>query len=291
MINFLKLLKDVSIHFFKSNTFQKGAALAYFAVFSFIPMIVIIISLLGMFFGEDAISGEVYLKLKGFLGSEASLQVQKLIKVQHINHDSVLTTIVGFVVLFFTASRMFNQIHNSLNSIWDIKSKPKNGILYFVIKNVSSILLIIVLFFLIFISTSTTSFIHKFTEDIYYIKKISFVYEHLITYLSISIMYAIMYAFFADAKVYWKAALLGGLFTSVLFLIGKAVISIYISDTNFDSAFGSASVLALFMVWVFYIAQSIFLGASFVKVYSDYLGVEIKPNSDAVKVEEIEVNS
>jgi|TARA_B110000211_G_scaffold14516_1_gene15268 membrane protein len=291
MINFLKLLKDVSIHFFKSNTFQKGAALAYFAVFSFIPMIVIIISLLGMFFGEDAISGEVYLKLKGFLGSEASLQVQKLIKVQHINHDSVLTTIVGFVVLFFTASRMFNQIHNSLNSIWDIKSKPKNGILYFVIKNVSSILLIIVLFFLIFISTSTTSFIHKFTEDIYYIKKISFVYEHLITYLSISIMYAIMYAFFADAKVYWKAALLGGLFTSVLFLIGKAGISIYIGDTNFDSAFGSASVLALFMVWVFYIAQSIFLGASFVKVYSDYLGVEIKPNSDAVKVEEIEVNS
>jgi membrane protein len=254
-------------------------------------MIVIIISLLGMFFGEDAISGEVYLKLKGFLGSEASLQVQKLIKVQHINHDSVLTTIVGFVVLFFTASRMFNQIHNSLNSIWDIKSKPKNGILYFVIKNVSSILLIIVLFFLIFISTSTTSFIHKFTEDIYYIKKISFVYEHLITYLSISIMYAIMYTFFADAKVYWKAALLGGLFTSVLFLIGKAVISIYISDTNFDSAFGSASVLALFMVWVFYISQSIFLGASFVKVYSDYLGVEIKPNSDAVKVEEIEVNS
>ena len=254
-------------------------------------MIVIIISLLGMFFGEDAISGEVYLKLKGFLGSEASLQVQKLIKVQHINHDSVLTTIVGFVVLFFTASRMFNQIHNSLNSIWDIKSKPKNGILYFVIKNVSSILLIIVLFFLIFISTSTTSFIHKFTEDIYYIKKISFVYEHLITYLSISIMYAIMYAFFADAKVYWKAALLGGLFTSVLFLIGKAGISIYIGDTNFDSAFGSASVLALFMVWVFYIAQSIFLGASFVKVYSDYLGVEIKPNSDAVKVEEIEVNS
>ncbi len=291
MINFFKLLKDVSIHFFKSNTFQKGAALAYFAVFSFIPMIVIIISLLGMFFGEDAISGEVYLKLKGFLGSEASLQVQKLIKVQHINHDSVLTTIVGFVVLFFTASRMFNQIHNSLNSIWDIKSKPKNGILYFVIKNVSSILLIIVLFFLIFISTSTTSFIHKFTEDIYYIKKISFVYEHLITYLSISIMYAIMYAFFADAKVYWKAALLGGLFTSVLFLIGKAGISIYIADTNFDSAFGSASVLALFMVWVFYIAQSIFLGASFVKVYSDYLGVEIKPNSDAVKVEEIEVNS
>jgi membrane protein len=65
----------------------------------------------------------------------------------------------------------------------------------------------------------------------------------------------------------------------------------YIGNTNFDSTFGSASVLALFMVWVFYIAQSIFLGASFVKVYSDYLGVEIKPNSDAVKVEEIEVNS
>lgn len=291
IIIFFKLLKDVSIHFFKSNTFQKGAALAYFAVFSFIPMIVIIISLLGIFFGEDAISGEVYSKLKGFLGSKASLQVQNLIKVQHINRDSFLTTIVGFVVLFFTASRMFNQIHNSLNSIWDIKSKPKNGIIYFLVKNVSSIFLIIVLFFLIFISTSATSFIHKYTEGFYYIKKFSFIYEYLITYLSISLMYAIMYTFFADAKVYWKAALLGGLFTSVLFLIGKAGIVIYISNTNFNSAFGSASVLALFMIWVFYISQSIFLGASFVKVYSDYLGVKITPNSDAVKVKEIEVKS
>jgi membrane protein len=246
---------------------------------------------LGIFFGEDAISGEVYSKLKGFLGSKASLQVQDLIKVQHINRDSILTTIVGFVVLFFTASRMFNQIHNSLNSIWDIKSKPKNGIIYFLVKNVSSIFLIIVLFFLIFISTSATSFIHKYTEGFYYIKKFSFIYEYLITYLSISLMYAIMYAFFADAKVYWKASLFGGLFTSVLFLIGKAGIVIYISNTNFNSAFGSASVLALFMIWVFYISQSIFVGASFVKVYSDYLGVKIIPNSDAVKVKEIEVNS
>jgi len=291
IIIFFKLLKDVSIHFFKSNTFQKGAALSYFAVFSFIPMIVVIISLLGMFFGEDAISGEVYLKLKGFLGSKASLQVQNLIKVQHINHDSILTTAVGSVVLFFTASRMFNQIHNSLNSIWNIKSKPKNGIIYFLMKNISSIFLLIVLFFVIFVSTSATSFIHKFTGDFYYITKFSFIYEHLITYLSISLMYAIMYTFFGDAKIYWKAALLGGFFTSVLFLIGKAGIAFYISNTKFDSTFGSASILAIFMIWVFYISQSIFLGASFVKVYSDYLGVKIAPNSDAVKVKEIEVNS
>jgi membrane protein len=104
-------------------------------------------------------------------------------------------------------------------------------------------------------------------------------------------MYAIMFAFFGDAKVYWKAALLGGLFTSVLFLIGKAGIGMYIGNSHLDSTFGSASVLALLMIWVYYISQIIFLGASFVKVYSDHLGIEIKPNSNAVKVEEIEVNN
>ena len=287
----IRFFKDVFIHFFKSNTFQKGAALAYYAVFSFIPMIVIIISLLGVFFGEQAISGEVYLKLKDYLGSDASLQVQNLIKVQHVNHNSILTTIVGFVVLLFSATGMFNQIHDSFNSIWSIKSKPKNGIFHFLIKHVSSILIIIILFFLIFISTSFTSFIVKFSDDFYYINKLSFLYDYLISYLFISLIYTIMFAFFGDAKVYWKAALLGGFFTSILFLIGKIGIGMYIGNSHLDSTFGSASVLALLMIWVYYISQIIFLGASFVKVYSDHLGIEIAPNSNAVKVEVIEINN
>ena len=289
MKGFIDLFIKVFKHFFKSNTFQKGAALAYYAVFSFIPMIVIIVSLLGVFFGEQAISGEVYLKLKDFLGDDASLQVQNLIKDQHVNHNSVLTTIVGFVILLFSASGMFKQIHNSFNSIWGLKVKPKNGVVHFLIKHISSVLIIIILFFLIFISTSFTSFIIKFSNDFYYISELSFMYEHLISFVFMSLIYSIMFTFFGDAKVNWKAALMGGLFTSFLFTIGKIGIGMYIGRSNIASTFGSTSLVALLMIWVYYISQIIFLGASFVKVYSDRLGVEIAPNSNAVRIEEIEI--
>ena len=105
----------------------------------------------------------------------------------------------------------------------------------------------------------------------------------------ISVIYAIIFTFFGDAKVNWKAALMGGLFTSLFFLIGKIGIGMYIGNSDISSAFGSASVLALVMIWVYYISQIIFLGACFVKVYSEYLGKEIEPNANAVKIKEVEV--
>lgn len=287
----LRFFKKVFSHFFKSNTYQKGAALSYYSVFSFIPMTLIIISLLGLFFGEQAISGEVYLKLKDFLGAEASLQIQDLIKNQHIQKNSLLTTLVGIVVLLFSATGMFKQVHNSLNSIWGLKAKSTNGTINFLARHFSSIIVIILLFLIIFISTSITSFIVKYSGDYYYINKLSFVYEHIITCVFISLNCFIIFLFFGDAKVNWKAALVGGMFTSVLFLIGKIGVGLYIGNIHLSSTFGSASVLALLMIWVYYISQILFLGACFVKVYSDYLGVEITPNENAVKVEEIEINS
>lgn len=105
------------------------------------------------------------------------------------------------------------------------------------------------------------------------------------------IVFAMMFKFLGDAKVHWKVSLIGGLITSLLFLFGKAIIGYYIGLSHITSTFGSASVLALLLIWVFYISQIIFLGASFVKVISSSLGYEILPNSDAVKVENIEVDN
>lgn len=284
-------LKEVFSHFFNSNTFQKGASLAYYAVFSLLPIIVILISLLGLFFGKEAVSGEIYAQLKDVLGSEASLQIQNIIKNQHTNQNGVLTSLIGFSTLAFSASGMFSQIHNSFNSIWNIKAKPKSSILKYLSKHLVSFLILIGLFFIILISTAVNSFLVKHAASLQNDYKFSYVYEHLASFVVLSLVFAIMFKFLGDAKVHWKAAILGGIFTALLFIVGKIGISMYIGHSHISSTFGSASVLALLMLWVYYTSQIIFLGASFVKIMSGRLGYEILPNANAVKTENIEVDN
>lgn len=253
-------------------------------------MIIIITSLLGLFFGEQAVSGEIYSELKGVLGDEASLQIQDIVKNQHTNYNSILTSIIGFGTLAFSASGMLFQIHDSFNSIWNIKAKPKSSILNFLFLHLSSFLILIGLFFIILISTTINSFLVMYSNSFHSLYKFSYLYEHVASFVVLSIVFAIMFKFLGDAKVHWKATILGGVFTTLLFLLGKIGIGKYIIYSNISSTFGSASVLALIMIWVYYTSQIIFLGASFVKIISSYLGYEIQPNDNAVMIKNIEVN-
>ncbi len=287
----IKTLKEVFTHFIDNDTFTKGAALAYYAVFSIIPIIMIVTSVLGLVFGEEAVSGQIYEQLKEILGSSASLQIQEFIKNQYTSHHSLITSIIGFFALALTATGMFSQIHSSFNSMWGIKAKPKSSILNFISMRLVSFIVLILLFLIIILSTTLSSVILKYAQSIQQIDGIVYLYEHLVTILVLSLIFAILFKYLGDAKVHFKAALLGGLFTSVLFTIGKIGIGMYIGHSHISTTFGSASVLALLMIWIYYTSQIIFLGASFVKAISINMGCEILPNTNAVKIEHLEVPS
>ncbi|WP_420602839.1 YihY/virulence factor BrkB family protein [Flagellimonas sp.] len=284
-----KFFKEVFIHFFNSNTFQKGAALAYYAVFSIFPIIIVLISVLGMVFGKQAVAGEIFGQLKDVLGNDAALQIQDMIKNQHIQHNSVWTTIIGFVTLALSASGMLNQIHNAFNAIWGIKAKPKSSILRYFTKHLASFAVLISLFFILLTSTLANSFLVKHNANLHPDYKFSLLYEHLTSFVIVSLMFAVMFRFLGDTKVHWKPALLSGLFTGLLFVLGKIGIGMYLGKAHLSTTFGSASVLALIMLWVYYTSQIIFLGASFVKILSDKMNYQILPNKNAIRIEHIEV--
>ncbi|WP_075342256.1 YihY/virulence factor BrkB family protein [Tenacibaculum agarivorans] len=285
----IRFVKEVFNHFLNSNTFQKGAALAYYGVFSILPIIVIVTSLLGLFFGKETVSGEIYNQLKDTLGNNGANQIQEIIKNQHIHHNNLMTTIIGFVTLALSASGMFSQIHNSFNSIWNIKAKPRNSILNYLSKHFFAFATLITLFFILLISTTIHAFLIHHAQNLSNEFRFVYLYEHFISFIIAAFAFAIMFKFLGDAIVHWKIALLGGTLTSLLFLFGKVGIAIYISHSHISSTFGSASVLALLMLWVYYTSQIIFLGASFIQVLGDKLGYEIVPNDDAVKVDHVEI--
>ena len=284
-----KFFKEVFAHFLASDTFQKGASLAYYAVFSLLPIIVIIISVLGLFFGKQAVSGEIYDQLEHSLGHDAANQIQGIIKNQHLNHNNWATAFIGFATLAFSASGMFSQIHNSLNAIWNIRSKPKSGLLKYLSKRLVSFTVLIVSFFLMFVSTLMSSFLVKHSASLHTDYRFLPLYENGLSFAVMGIVFAMMFIFLGDAKVHWRAAILGGLITSALFLLGKVGIAAYIGHSPISSTFGSASVLAVLLLWVYYTSQIIFLGASFVQLISKRLGHEILPNKNAVRIKKVEV--
>lgn len=280
----IDLLKSVLTHFSNSNTFEKGAALAYYTVFSFLPMLVIVVSLLGIFFGEAAVSGELFSQMKGFLGEDGANEIETLLQNQHKNHNSALTSIMGFATLALSATGMFNQINVSFNAIWRLQPKPRSSILKYITTHLNAFSILIIVGFILILSTTINSFFYKFSSTMPDGYQNLHIYEHLVSIALLTVVFAIMYKYLGDAIMPWKTALVTGVFTSVLFAIGKFGIGMYLANSSITTTFGTASIIALLMVWVYYTSQIIFLGASFAYEYGKLTGGEIEPKEDVVRV-------
>ncbi len=264
-------IREVSVYFISSNASNNSAALSYYTLFSFIPLIVIFISIIGFFLGDKAGTIEINNFLQDILGNNYAAQIQKIIEEKHLNYSNFLNYFLSFLLLIYSASGMFVQIHNSFNEIWNIKVKPKNTVFYYVTKHLGSILTLLGVFFVILISTLISSFLIKFSNNIHINVKTLYFIEHILSFFTLSISFSIMYKYLNDAIIHWKVIIIGGFFTSFLFIIGKIAISLYLGLNNYSSTFGSASAVILLMLWVYYISQIIFFGASFIKVLNDRL--------------------
>lgn len=282
------LARAVIRHFIDSKTFEKGAALSYYAVFSFLPIIIIIISVVGVFFGEQAVKGEVFLEIQDLFGKEIAQQIQLFIKNQYRYGSNAMMTVIGSITLILSATAVFYQLQTSLNDIWLIKAKPKSNIVKYILSHFISFLIIIITGFILLASITLNSFLFKFAKQFdtsVYFSKVYFLFELSISLVFVSILFTLMFKYLGDAKVHWKAALAGGIFTTIFFTIGKLLFSIYVGNSNTLTAFGSASVIALLLVWIYYTSQIIYLGATFTYEWARRFGYPIQPDKDAVNIE------
>lgn len=245
-----------------SNTFEKGAALAYYTVFSLIPMGVILISIFGLIWGEQAVNGELHQSLSSALGEGPAEQIQALLKEQHKNGTGIVGAILGFLTLALSATGMFNQLHSSFNSIWQLQPQ-KSAIITYLSKHITSFLILLTFGFILFSSTAIHSFLTTHSSQLPEAYRSLVLIENIISFILLAIGFAAVFRFVGDLPMKWKMAFETGLVTTILFMIGKWVIGWYIGRSHIESTFGAASVLALVMVWVYYTSQIIFLGASY----------------------------
>lgn len=284
---FFKTLRGAMSAFIDDNCIKLSAALSYYTIFSIGPMMMIVISLAAIFFGQEAVQGKLYAQINGLVGSSAAIQVQEIIKNSHREHNGALGTLVGGIILFIGATGIFTEMQDSINFIWSIKVKPKRGIIKFIANRLLSFSLVISLGFLLLVSLVVNALVDLLNDHLtqYFPKTAVYVFyvvNIVLILIIITILFAIIFKLLPDGKIKWKDAFVGAGFTSVLFLLGKAGIGYYLGNANLGITYGTAASVIIILAWVYYTSIILYFGAEFTKVYALEFGGGILPNETAV---------
>ncbi|RYY89937.1 MAG: YihY/virulence factor BrkB family protein [Chitinophagaceae bacterium] len=284
------LLKQSFKGFSEDKVPKLSASLAYYTIFSLAPILIVIISLCGIFLGQEAVSGQLFGQIKGIVGAESASQIQEMIQNASLSGKGTISLIIGIVTLLIGATSMFGEMQDSINGIWGIKVHPKAGIKAVIMNRLLSFGMVATLGFLLLVSLAATAVIEgvggKLMERFPDVSVVLFYIVNLVLTLAVTtILFAGIFKVLPDAKIQWKDVWVGAGATAVLFLIGKFLISLYISKSEIGSTYGSAGSLIVLLVWIYYSSFILYFGAEFTKHYLVAYGPGIQPNKYAVPME------
>jgi membrane protein len=289
------LFKETFNEFIDDNVLKLSAALSYYTIFSLPALLIIVISWCGLYFGPQAIQGELYGQIKDLVGNQAALQIQEIIKNVNLSAHSTFATIAGVVILIIGASGVFAEIQDSINYIWGIKSKPKRGFIRFIINRLMSFSMIGSVGFLLLVSLVISSLmeilnkkllIHLPPDTLY----LYYAFNLILLFLIITLLFVVIFKILPDGKIAFRDCLLGASFTAVLFMAGKFAIGAYLGSSGIATVYGSAGSIILILAWVYYSAIILYFGAEFTKVYSKMYGKNIIPNKYTIIITKPEGN-
>lgn len=281
--------------FIDDNSFQDGAAIAFYTIFS-LPGIAIISVLIAssFYFEHEDVKNELLKQVTLLMGESGASQIELILNASFFSGESLVVKILGTIVLIFSATTVLISLQESLNNIWHIRPKPKKKLLKFVLNRLLSLAFVASIGFIILVSLAFDTMIAVFKVSIidyigtlstYVIQVINFIFAESIAFLIFASIYKILPAI----KIEWKDVWVGALMTTIFFTIGKFLISYYLSTTNFKDAYGAAASLVAMLAWVYYSNLTLFLGAQFTYIHAKEKGRLIMPGKNAVELKEVEV--
>jgi membrane protein len=284
---FISIFKMAGGGFMADNGMKLSASLSYYTIFSLCPVLIVIMSVAGVVFGKDAVEGKIYHQLKGLVGSDAAIQVQEIISNIEKSQQGSYGAIIGAVLLVFGATGVFTEIQDSINYIWSVKAKPKKGWLKYLSNRAISFSLLLGTAFILLVALVINAVMDILSDrlvkvfpsySVYFFQALSL----LIILVAISFLFTIIFKVLPDAVIAWKDAMVGAIFTTVLFLIGKFLIGFYLGNSNIGLTYGAAASIVIILLWVYYSSIILYFGAEFTRMYAIHAGKGIKPNETAV---------
>ncbi len=290
-------MKTVFKEFSSDDILKYSASLAYYTVFSMAPLLVIISTLAGIFYGKDAVQGQVYEQLQGLVGKVAAGQVQDIIKNIHLVGNTFFASIISIIILLIAATTIFGEVQDSFNKIWGLRIKTKKTWWKLILTRLLSFSIILCIGFIMIVSLILNALVSAFGKFLgRYIHNFSVYFiettEAVLSFIIVAFLFSLMFKVLPDAKIKWKDVLFGGFITAIFFTLGKLAIGFYLGKSNLTTLYGAAASIIIIMVWVYYSSIILYLGAEFTKVHSKFFGGNIQPNEFAewIKIEEKHVS-
>jgi membrane protein len=268
------LLKQAMSRWLEHKDARIGAALAYYSVFSLGPLIVIAIAVAGLAFGQDAVRGEVTGGLRGLLGESGAKGVEAMLEGANRPREGIIATVIGIATLLFAAVGVVVQLKDAMNTVWDVETPPGAGVWRFIRTYLFSLAGVLALGFLLLISMLVSTMLAAAGKYLapYLPEALMQIVGFAVSFVVISLLFAMMFKWMPDADVQWRDVWIGAVLTAALFEIGKFLISFYIGKQGLESTYGAAASIVVVLIWVYYSAQIVLMGAEFTNAYARRYG-------------------
>jgi membrane protein len=289
------IFKTAFFSFINNRALSLSASLAFYTIFSLAPLLLLMISLTGIFFGRDAMQGKVFSEINGMVGNDAAIQVQDTIKSLEASGKSTISVIIGIITLTIGAISVFGEIQDSVNIIWQVRVRPEKGWGKLIIDRLLSLSIFVILGFLLLVSLFINGALLAINDRLEtFLPNITIVLFNILnivlSFVVTLVIFSIIFKVIPDVKTRWKDIVPGAVFTSFLFMLGRLLIVFYIERSGASSTYGAAGSLIVILLWIYYTAAIFYFGAEVTRAYADFKGVKIVPAKFAVQVEERERN-
>ncbi len=284
----LALLKRSLDRWMEDKALRLSAALAYYSIFSIAPLLVITIGIAGLVMGDEAVAGQLYGELKGYVGAQSAEAIQSMVESASKPSQGVMATVTGFVMLLLGASGVFGELKDALNTIWGVKPKPGQGILAMVRGKFLNFGMVLVIGFLLLVSLVLSTAIAGLNHRLESVLPLpAFVWAAVAFVISLGIvttLFAMIFKVLPDAQIRWRHVWFGALITALLFEVGKTGLGWYLGREGAASAYGAAGAVVLLLLWVYYTSCILFFGAEFTQVYAEAGDGVTEPSANALRV-------
>ncbi len=268
-----RLVKQAAADWSADNAIQLAAALAFYTMLSIAPLLIICMKIAGTLFGDDVASRQIDSYLGETVGSKGAEAAQEMIANAREAGSGVLATIASVAVLLFSASGVFGQLKTSLNRVWEVEPAPKQGFWGTIKARFFSITLVVGTVFLLIVSLIASALLTGLTGAIGLDEGLLLGVLHFaLSFGVITLLFALIFKYLPDARVQWRDVWAGAIATAMLFTIGKFVLGWYLGRASTTSVYGAAGSLVAMLLWVYYSAQILFLGAEFTQVWATQHG-------------------
>lgn len=272
----LHVLKCAVTEWFEHRAASKGAALAFYTLFSLAPVLVLVIAVAGFFYGAEAAQGQLLTQLRGLVGPQGAETIQTVLAGARNKESGKLATIIASALLVVGATTVFAELKDSLDEIWGVPP-PKDATWWDTVRTrLLSFGLILVLGFLLMVSlvvSAALAVLENYLSGLWQTATVVLGWiAWVISFLVIATLFGVIYKLLPRIKLSWHDVIIGALGTAAMFTLGKFLIGLYIGNSGVANSFGAAGSMIALLLWVYYSAQIFFLGAEFARQYAIQLG-------------------